>query len=50
MWVRWIRIRIRNSAVQFELWRAVDAHNEGVKAQNGAVEGLWLVVADFIPF
>jgi hypothetical protein len=23
-----------------EPWRAVDAHNEGVEAQNGVVEGL----------
>ncbi len=31
-----------------EPWRAVDTHNRGVEAQNGAVEGLLttVVVAD----
>jgi hypothetical protein len=41
----WIRIRIkvmriRNPAQNGATWRAVDAHNVGVEAQNGALEGL----------
>ncbi len=39
-------MRIRNPGqnsgaldAQTELWKAVDAHNGGVEAQNGALEG-----------
>jgi hypothetical protein len=27
---------------KIEPWRALDAHNGGVKAQNGSVEALWI--------
>ncbi len=49
-WIRiWIRTRAKNwirihnfklQELKMEPWRAVNAHNGGVEALNGAVEGL----------
>ncbi len=35
-----IRIEVKIQKLKMETWRAVAAHNEGLEAQNGPLEGL----------